>query len=107
MTTFDDRDKSFENKFAHDEELAFKVTARGHKLLALWAAGKLGKTGADAEQYATTAVEAEFGQSKTDLSAKLLADLAAAGLSITAKELKAELDRQLAAAKKQIMGDAG
>ena len=49
MTTFDDRKDAFEKKFAHDEELRFKATARRNKLLGLWAAGQLGKTGADAE----------------------------------------------------------
>ena len=52
MTTFDDREKAFEAKYEHDEQLKFKVTARRNKLLGLWAAGLLGKTGADAEAYA-------------------------------------------------------
>ena len=60
MTTFDDREKSFEKKFEHDQELQFKVNARKNKLLGLWAAGLMGKTGADAEAYAKDIVMAEF-----------------------------------------------
>ena len=52
MTTFDKREEGFEKKFAHDEELRFKATARRNKLLGLWVAEKLGKTGADADAYA-------------------------------------------------------
>jgi hypothetical protein len=52
MTTFDDREKAFEKKYEHDQELQFKVNTRRNKLLGLWAAGLLGKSGADAEAYA-------------------------------------------------------
>ena len=52
MTTFDDRENAFENKFAHDAEMQFKADARRNKLLGIWAAELLGKTGADAEDYA-------------------------------------------------------
>ena len=60
MTTFDDRKDAFEKKFAHDEELRFKATARRNKLLGLWAAAQLGKSGADAEAYAKSVVMADF-----------------------------------------------
>ena len=60
MTTFDDRKDAFENKFAHDEELRFKAMARRNKLLGLWAAEKLGKSGAEAEEYAKSVVLADF-----------------------------------------------
>ena len=53
MTTFNDREKSFEKKFEKDQELQFKVNARRNKLLGLWAAGLMGKSGPDAEAYAT------------------------------------------------------
>ena len=56
MTTFDKREEAFEQQFAHDEELRFKATARRNKLLGLWAAEKLGLTGADAENYAKSLV---------------------------------------------------
>jgi hypothetical protein len=56
MTTFDKREEAFEKQFAHDEELRFKATARRNKLLGLWAAGKLGLTGAEADSYALSIV---------------------------------------------------
>ena len=60
MTTFDKREEGFEKKFAHDEELRFKATARRNKLLGLWAADKLGLAGAEAEAYAKEVVAADF-----------------------------------------------
>lgn len=66
MTTFDKREEGFEKKFAHDEELKFKATARRNKLLGLWAAEKLGLTGAEAEAYAKEVVAADFEESGDD-----------------------------------------
>ena len=60
MTTFDKREDAFEKQFAHDEELKFKAEARRNKLLGLWAAEKLGKSGADADAYAKEVVAADF-----------------------------------------------
>src|ERR1700687_5921230 len=60
MTTFDKREEAFEKQFAHNEELKFKATARRNKLLGLWAAEKLGLTGADAESYALSVVMVDF-----------------------------------------------
>ena len=60
MTTFDKREQGFENKFAHDEELRFKAEARRNKLLGLWVAEKLGKSGADADAYAREVVASDF-----------------------------------------------
>ena len=59
-TSFDEREKGFEKQFAHDEELRFKAVARRNKMLGLWAAGVLGKSGADAEAYAKDVLLAEF-----------------------------------------------
>jgi hypothetical protein len=60
MSTFDKREEAYENKFAHDDELQFKALARAHKLLGLWAAEKMGKTGAAAEEYANGLVASGF-----------------------------------------------
>jgi hypothetical protein len=80
MTTFDDRKDAFERKFALDEELRFKATARRNKLLGLWAAAQLGKTGADAEAYAKSVVMADFEEAgDEDVLRKVRADLEAAG----------------------------
>ena len=80
MTTFDDRKDAFERKFALDEELRFKATARRNKLLGLWAAAQLGKSGADAEAYAKSVVMADFEEAgEEDVLRKVRADLEAAG----------------------------
>ena len=60
MTTFDKREEGFEQQFAHDEELRFKATARRNKLVALWAAEKLGLSGAEADSYALSVVMSAF-----------------------------------------------
>ena len=62
MTTFNDREKGFENKFAHDAEMQFRAHARSNKMLGLWAASLLGKTGADAEAYAMEVLKADFAE---------------------------------------------
>lgn len=82
MTTFDDRKDAFERKFAHDEELRFKAMARRNKLLGLWAAEKLGKSGADAEAYAKSVVMADFEEAgDADVARKVQKDLADAGVA--------------------------
>src|SRR5689334_1593824 len=76
-TTFDKREEGFEKQFAHDEELRFKALARRNKVLGLWAAGVLGKTGADAEAYAKEVVLADFEEAGDgDVLRKLVKDLA-------------------------------
>ncbi|PCD77314.1 DUF1476 domain-containing protein [Pseudothioclava arenosa] len=100
MTTFDEREQGFEAKFAHDEELQFKADARTNKLLGQWAAGLLGKTGADADAYAASVVKADFEEAgHEDVVRKLLADLdgKADEAAIRAKrvECAAEAKRQL------------
>ena len=93
MTTFDNRKDAFENKFAHDEELRFKATARRNKLLGLWAADKLGKAGADADAYAKSVVMADFQEAgDDDVLRKVRQDLEASG----AIEVDAELRRVMA-----------
>ncbi len=80
MTTFDEREKAFEKKFEHDQDLQFKATARKNKLLGLWAASLMGKSGADAEAYAKEVVMADLDvPGDHDVIAKLVKDLAAAG----------------------------
>lgn len=75
MTTFDEREKAYEKKFALDEELRFKVTARRNRLLGLWAAEKMGMTGVEAENYAKAVIKADFEKHGIDdLVAKLMAD---------------------------------
>ena len=82
MTTFDKREQGFEAKFAHDEELMFKATARSNKLLGMWAAGQLGLTGDAAASYATTLVT-DLLESRTmdDVVRKVSGDLADKGIA--------------------------
>jgi hypothetical protein len=82
MTTFDKREQGFEAKFAHDEELMFKATARSNKLLGLWAAAQLGLTGDAAASYATSLVTTNLeSQTIDDILRKVSDDLAGKGIS--------------------------
>lgn len=106
MTTLNDREKGYETKFAKDEELNFKAGARRNKLLGLWAAEKLGKTGPDAEQYAKEVVLSDFeSDGDGDVIAKLEKDFGAAKLAISAAEIRAEMERLLPIARAQVLGD--
>ena len=101
MTTFDKREEGFEKLFAHDEELRFKATARGNKLLGLWAAGLLGKTGDEAEAYAKEVVLADFEEAgHEDVVRKVVKDLADKGVS--EPQVRAQLAEMLAQAVAQI-----
>ena len=101
MTTFDKREEGFERQFAHDEELRFKATARRNKMLGLWAAGILGKSGADAEAYAKDVVMADFeAVGDHDVLHKLLKDLQPKG--ITEQQIQAQMTELLTEAVAQI-----
>lgn len=104
MTTFDDREKEFEARFKHDQELRFKITARGNRLLGMWAAQRLGLTGADAEAYAKEIVTAQFevGGTKHVID-KIAGDLSAKGHAITPTQVHFELERFAEQAKRQLM----
>lgn len=105
MTTFDDRKSAFENKFKHDQDLQFKVNARRNKLVGLWAAEKLGKSGPDVDSYAKEVVSADFDKAgDDDVIEKLEADLKGKGVSRA--DIKAQLEHFLPIAKKQIMEQA-
>lgn len=99
MTTFDKREEGFEKKFALDEELRFKATARRNKLLGLWAAEKLGKSGADADAYAKSVILADFEEiGDEDVVRKIRTDFEAASLSFTDIEIRKMLDELMAKA---------
>jgi len=105
MTTFDEREKDFEARFKHDQELRFKVTARRNKLLGLWAAEKMGLLGEAADAYAKSTVEAEFAGGDKHVVEKVVADLAAKGVGITPAQVKFELDHLAETAKQQVMSE--
>src|SRR5262244_1790152 len=91
MTTFDKREEGFEKKFALDEEQRFKAVARRNRLLGLWAAEKLGKSGDDAAAYAKEVVAAEFdGTGDAGVIRKVMGDLAAKGTSATEGDISAK-----------------
>jgi hypothetical protein len=103
MTSFDQRKDAFESKFAHDEELRFKATARRNKLLGLWAAEKLGKTGAEADAYAKSVVMADFEEAgDEDVVRKVVADLAAASPKLGDADVRKAMDGLMAQAIEQI-----
>lgn len=105
MTSFDDREKAFEAKFAHDADLRFRILARRGKLIGLWAAEKLGKSGAMAEDYAKSVLLSDLEvPGDSDIIAKLLADLAPLGVG--EGDIKAMLAEKLAQAETQVMGEA-
>jgi len=88
-TTFDKREEGFEKKFAHDEELRFKATARRNRMLGAWAAEKLGLTGDAAGAYAKDVVMAEFDDAVAhDIAKKVQKDLEAKGITYTETEIR-------------------
>ena len=104
MTTFDQREQAFEHKFEHDEELRFKARARRNKMLGLWAAGLIGKTGDAAEAYARDIVMADFEKpGDHDVVHTLMHDLAAAGKPTEEHTVRRQGERFMAEAMKQVM----
>ena len=103
MTTFDKREEGFEKKFALDEEQKFKAEVRRNKLLGLWAAEKLGLSGDAATAYAKEMVAADFEEAgDKDVQNKVVNDLTAKGVAITAQEVRAKMDELMAQAAAQV-----
>ncbi|SDB45016.1 DUF1476 domain-containing protein [Bauldia litoralis] len=103
MTTFDKREDAFEAKFAHDAELRFKAEARRNKLLGLWAAEKLGKSGADAEAYAKEVVAADFEEAgDEDVFRKVRQDFDAGNVEQSDHQIRRTMNDLLATAIAQI-----
>ena len=103
MTTFDKREEGFEKKFAHDEELRFKATARRNKLLGMWAAEKLGLAGPAAEAYAKEVVVADFEESgDNDVFRKLRKDFDDKGVAQSDHQIRRTMDELLEQAIAQI-----
>lgn len=103
MTSFDDRERAYESKFAHDEELNFKAEARRNRLLGEWAAGLLGKTGDDARAYALTVVTSDFDEpGDEDVYRKLSADLGGKADEAT---IRAKMSALRITAREQILSE--
>jgi hypothetical protein len=104
MSSFNEREKGFEAKFAHDEEMAFRVTARRNKLVGLWAAGRMGLTVEETDSYAKSVVQADFEEmGDEDVVRKLMGDLTAAGVDTNDEEIRKALSDQTVEARRQLM----
>ena len=107
MTTFNDREKSFEKKFAMDEELKFKAESRRNRLLGQWAAAKLGLSGAAVDDYVKAVRKADLAQKgDDDVFQKVKNDLKDKGVSVTDSELRQAMTEFLATAVQQLQAEA-
>ena len=103
MTTFNDRERAYESKFAHDADLRFKAEARRNRLLGEWAAGQLGKTSDDARAYAMTVVSADFAEpGEEDVFRKVEADLTGVA---DAETIRAQMARLMDEARRQVIDE--
>ena len=108
MTQFDDRERAFESKFAHDEEMKFRVLARRNKLLGEWAARKMGLSEEEMDSYTKDVVRADFEEAGDgDVIRKVLGDLTSAGIDVEESEIRETLDHKAVEAKRQIMDAQG
>jgi hypothetical protein len=104
---FNDREKGFEAKYQHDQEIQFKITARRNKLLGLWAAEQMGLAGADADAYAKEVVVADFEEAgDDDVLRKVLGDLTDKGVGLDEKAVRKEMDSLMATAREQIIAES-
>ncbi len=106
MSTFGEREKAFEDKYKHDQELQFKVEARRNKLIGLWAAEQMGLSGGDADAYAKEVVMADMEEpGDDDVKRKVLGDFEAKSVDISAHQLDKKMEEMIAMAKEQIMAE--
>ncbi|MDB5712844.1 MAG: hypothetical protein JWO15_241 [Sphingomonadales bacterium] len=105
MTTFDDRERAFETKYARDEDMAFRITARRNRLLGVWAAELMKLTPEETGSYATSVVQAEFEEAgDEDVVRKLLGDMLAAGVEVDDSTIREALTVKTVEARRQLMG---
>jgi hypothetical protein len=108
MTQFDDRQRAFESKFAHDEEMKFRLVARRNRLLGEWAAAKMGLSEEETSSYAKDVIRADFEEAgDEDVIRKVLGDLTAAGIETNDSEIRETLDHKTAEAKRQLIEAQG
>ena len=104
MTTFDDRERGFETKFAHDQDMAFRITARRNRLIGQWAAALMGLTPAETDAYAKAVVQADFEEAgDDDIVRKLLGDLVSANVDIDEARIRHALEDKLVEARRQLL----
>jgi len=108
MTTFDDRERAFETKYARDEEMQFRIIARRNRLLGQWAARLMGLSEAEADSYAKDVIRADFEEAGDgDVIRKLLGDLTAAGVEIDEARIREALEHRTVEARRQLMQAEG
>ena len=104
MTQFDDRERAFETKFAHDEQMNFRMVARRNRLLGEWAARKLGLSDEETAAYAKDVVRADFEEAgDEDVIRKVLGDLTSAGVEVSDTEIREALEHKMVEARRQII----
>ena len=104
MTTFDDRERAFETRYARDQELQFKITARRNRLLGEWAARQMGLTEAEADAYAKEVVRADFEEAgDEDVIRKLIGDLTSAGVDTDEQKVREALEHKSVEARRQFI----
>jgi len=104
MTTFDDREQAFENKFAHDQDMAFRITARRNRLVGQWAAGLMGLTSEETDSYSKSVVQADFEEAgDEDVIRKILGDLTSAGVDADEAKIRTALEAKSVEARRQLM----
>jgi hypothetical protein len=104
MTGFDDRERAFENQFARDADLQFRIVARRNRLVGEWAAEKMGLTAEESDAYAKAVVQADFEEAgDEDVIRKLLGDLLSAGVEIDDAAVRAALDAKSVEARRQFI----
>ena len=104
MTTFNDREKAFENLYARDQEMQFRIIARRNRLLGEWAAGLMGLTPVEAESYAKDVVRADFEEAgDEDVIRKVLGDLTSAGVECEEARIRQALEHKHVEARRQMI----
>jgi len=108
MTTFDDRERAFEAKFAHDDEMRFRILARRNRLLGEWAARQMGLSEVETDAYAKDVVRADFEEAgDEDVIRKLLGDLTAAGVDTDETRIREALSHKQVEARRQLIEAQG
>jgi len=104
MTTFDERERAFENMYARDQEMQFRIQARRNRLLGEWAAGRMGLTPEETDAYAKAVVQADFEEAgDEDVIRKLVGDMTSAGIDIDEAGVRAALEEQTVVARRQFI----
>jgi hypothetical protein len=108
MTTFDDREKAFENMFARDQEMQFRILARRNRLLGEWAARLMGLSEVEAESYAKDVIRSDFeAAGDEDVVRKILGDLTSAGVDCDEGRIREALEHKAVEARRQMIEAQG